>query len=86
MRAVENHGVRSLPYRIRSKYLPDGERYQKTARYVSLYYDAPVSAKNDLELTVRLDEAILRMNTLKLESVVDEVINFLSLRNFNVYS
>jgi ribosomal protein S6 len=62
-----------LPFRIRSKYLPEGERYQKTARYVSLYYDAPVSARNDLEISVRLDEKVLRFNTLKLPSVVDEV-------------
>lgn len=73
VRAVENHGIRPLPFRIRSKYSPEDERYQKKARYVSLYYDAPVSTRNELELAVRLDEKILRFNTLKLKSVVDEV-------------
>mmetsp|Transcript_9730 Transcript_9730/g.12788 ORF Transcript_9730/g.12788 Transcript_9730/m.12788 type:complete len:161 (-) Transcript_9730:146-628(-) len=75
VRAVENHGLRPLPFRVRSKYLPEDERYQKNARYVSLYYDAPVSARMDLELTVRLDEKILRFNTLRLESIVDEVLS-----------
>ena len=70
---MENHGVRPLPFRIRSKYSPEEERYQRTARFVSLYYDAPVGTKTDLETKLKLNEQILRCNTLRAKSVVDEV-------------
>ena len=32
VRAVENHGIRPLPYRIRSPYSPEDERYHWDAR------------------------------------------------------
>jgi ribosomal protein S6 len=73
VRAVENHGVRPLPFRIRSKYSLEGERYQSDARFVSLYYDAPVGTMADLEQRLKLNEAVLRCTTLRTPSVVDEV-------------
>mmetsp|Transcript_43232 Transcript_43232/g.87416 ORF Transcript_43232/g.87416 Transcript_43232/m.87416 type:complete len:164 (-) Transcript_43232:153-644(-) len=75
VRAVENHGIRPLPYRIRSPYSPDDERYHWDARVVSLYFDAPVATKNELELALRLDEQIIRYTTMKTKSVTDEVLS-----------
>ena len=73
VRAVENHGVRPMPFRVRSKYSPEEERYQREARFVSLYYDAPVATKKDLEVKLRLEEPVLRFNTMRLPSILDEV-------------
>lgn len=73
MRGVENHGIRPLPFKIRSKYSPVEERYQQSARFVSIYYDAPVSTKNELEMALRVNEKILRYTTVKTPSIVDEV-------------
>jgi len=82
VRAVENHGVRPLPFRVRSKYSPEGERYQSEARFVSLYYDAPVGTMADLEVKLRLNEQILRCSTMRTPSVVDEVCFFVPATRF----
>ena len=73
VRAVENHGVRSLPFRIKSKYSPEGERYQDAARFTSVYFDAPVKTKVEVEQALALNEHILRSTFLRPKSVIDEV-------------
>jgi ribosomal protein S6 len=73
VRAVENHGVRPLPYRIKSRYSPEGERFQDAARFTSLYFDAPVKTKADVEQALALNEQVLRTSFFRPKSVVDEV-------------
>mmetsp|Transcript_10629 Transcript_10629/g.22342 ORF Transcript_10629/g.22342 Transcript_10629/m.22342 type:complete len:158 (-) Transcript_10629:148-621(-) len=83
VRAAENHGVRDLPYRMRSPYSSEEERYQKSARYLSLYFDAHPNTKGDMELALRLNEKVLRFNTFRQYSVADEV---RSLQRKNVWN
>eukprot|EP00622_Pseudochattonella_farcimen_P003292 FR738432.1.p1 GENE.FR738432.1~~FR738432.1.p1 ORF type:complete len:158 (+),score=19.89 FR738432.1:122-595(+) len=73
VRACENHGVRPLPYRFRSPYSPEEERYQRSARFLSLYYDSHPNTKVDMELNLRLNEKVLRFMTFRKPSVADEV-------------
>ena len=73
MRAVENHGIRQLPYRIKSRYSPEGERFQDAARFTSLYFDAPVKTKVQVEQALSLNEQVMRATFLRPESVEDEV-------------
>ena len=42
---------------------------------MSIYYDAPVGTKNDLEGMLRLNETVLRFSTMRTPSVVDEVLS-----------
>lgn len=73
MRAVENHGIRPVPIRLRHKYSPENERYHKEARFLSIYYDAPVNTKVELEKRMKVVEAVMRVHTLRTPSIVDEV-------------
>ena len=75
VRCCENHGVRQLPYRIRAPTAPEAERYQWDAHFVSLYYDAPVATKQAVELQFRLDDNILRFNSMRQKSPIDEVLS-----------
>ena len=84
VRACENHGVRQLPYRIRAPTAPESERYQLDARFVSLSYDAPVATKQAIELQFRLDDNILRFNSMRQKSVVDEVLSLKTNNPWNV--
>ena len=70
MRACENHGVRQCLPHSRA----DGARERAVpARraLVSLYYDAPVATKQAIELQFRLDDNILRFNSMRQKSVVE---------------
>ena len=40
---------------------------------MSIYFDAPVGTKNELEQALRLNEKVLRTHTMRPQSIVDEV-------------
>lgn len=66
VRSVQNHGIRDLPHRFRSKF-PDkeGNRYYKKGRFVSIYYDASPAVMRQVEQSIRMNDEVLRNTHLK---------------------
>jgi ribosomal protein S6 len=66
VRSIQNHGIRDLPHRFRSKY-PDreGVRYYEKGRFISIYYDSSPSTLRDVEEAIRLHDIVLRTTHLK---------------------
>jgi ribosomal protein S6 len=74
VRAVHNHGIRSLPHRFRAKY-PDkeGNRYYSKGRFISIYYDSNPATMKQVEQALTLQEEVLRKTHLKARSILDFV-------------
>ncbi|CAM9494702.1 unnamed protein product, partial [Phaeothamnion confervicola] len=74
VRQVENHGERRAPYRFRSRTMSaDLVRYHASARWVSAYYDADSSVKDELDRQLKVEENMLRMTTLRPQTKMDKV-------------
>ena len=71
--ACENHGIRQLPFRIFPGVVAENITRCTDARFVSLYYDAPVEAMQKLELVLRLDDNILRFCSLREMGVLEKI-------------
>ena len=76
VRSVQNHGIRNLPYRFKSKY-PDkeGNRYYKKGRFFSVFYDASPKTQKEVESIIKLDEdnIILRGTHLKTRNPLHDI-------------
>ena len=74
VRAVHNHGIRSLPHRFRSKYADkEGNRYYNKGRFISIYYDSNPATMRQVEQVLTMEEEILRNTHLKARSILDYV-------------
>jgi ribosomal protein S6 len=74
VRAVHNHGIRSLPHRFRAKYADkEGNRYYSKGRFISIYYDSNPATMKQVEQTLTLQEEVLRNTHLKARSILDFV-------------
>lgn len=74
VRAVHNHGIRTLPHRFRAKYADkEGNRYFSKGRFVSIYYDSNPSTMKQVEQTLTMQEEVLRNTHLKARSILDYV-------------
>lgn len=74
VRSIQNHGVRDLPHRFRSKF-PDKEgiRYYKKGRFISVYFDASPSTMREVETVTRRHSVVLRTTHLKARNKLWEV-------------
>ena len=74
VRSIQNHGIRSLPYRFKAAY-PDkeGNRYYKKGRFLSVFYDANPKTQKQVEAILKLDEQVLRNTHLKAQDILDRV-------------
>jgi ribosomal protein S6 len=75
VRAIHNHGIRTLPHRFQARY-PDkeGNRYYPRGRFVSLYYDSsPVVMRQVEQLLATNEDVVLRNTHLKSQSILDFV-------------
>jgi ribosomal protein S6 len=74
VRAIHNHGIRTLPHRFRAKYADkEGNRYYSKGRFISLYYDSNPATMRQVEQVLKLDENLLRNTHLKARSILDMV-------------
>lgn len=74
VRAIHNHGIRTLPHRFRAKYADkEGNRYYSKGRFVSIYYDSNPATMKQVEQTLTMQEEILRNTHLKARSILDYV-------------
>ena len=74
VRAVHNHGIRNLPHRFRAKYADkEGVRYYNKGRFISIYYDSNPATMKQVELTLAMQEEVLRNTHLKARSILDFV-------------
>lgn len=74
VRAVHNHGIRNLPHRFRAKYADkEGNRYYNKGRFISMYYDSNPATMKQVELTLAMQEEVLRNTHLKARSILDFV-------------
>ncbi|GAX14178.1 hypothetical protein FisN_20Hh201 [Fistulifera solaris] len=77
VRAVHNHGIRTLPHRFKATY-PDreGNRYYSKGRFFSIYYDANPDTMSQVDTILKMDEEVLRSTHLRARSTLD----FINLR------
>jgi ribosomal protein S6 len=77
VRAVQNHGIRTLPHRFKATY-PDreGNRYYAKGRFFSIYYDANPDTMSQVDTILKMDEEVLRSTHLRARSTLD----FINLR------
>mmetsp|Transcript_6495 Transcript_6495/g.14703 ORF Transcript_6495/g.14703 Transcript_6495/m.14703 type:complete len:136 (+) Transcript_6495:160-567(+) len=82
VRSIQNHGIRQLPHRFKSKYADrEGNRYYEKGRFISVFYDSnPVTAKQ-VETILNLNEEILRNTHLRASNMFNEVNDLLESRN-----
>ena len=74
VRAVHNHGIRSLPHRFKARYADkEGNRYYSNGRFVSFYYDSNPATMRQVEQVLKLEEDVLRNTHLKARSILDYV-------------
>jgi ribosomal protein S6 len=74
VRAVHNHGIRSVPHRFRAKYADkEGNRYYSKGRFISIYYDSNPATMKQVEQALTLQEEVLRKTHLKARSILDFV-------------
>uniref|UniRef100_A0A7S2V599 30S ribosomal protein S6, chloroplastic n=1 Tax=Fibrocapsa japonica TaxID=94617 RepID=A0A7S2V599_9STRA len=72
VRQVENHGIRTLPYRFRSRHASPGEgRYFYFGRFISTFFDASPTTLKELDDILGLDENMLRRTNLKPKSLME---------------
>jgi ribosomal protein S6 len=74
VRSIHNHGIRQLPHRYKAKF-PDmrGIRYYDKGRFVSIYYDGSPKVMRQVEGMLNLNDAVLRMTTLRARNKMDFV-------------
>jgi len=74
VRAIHNHGIRSLPHRFKARF-PDkeGNRYYKKGRFFSIYYDANPATMAQVDQLLKMDEEVLRSTHLRARSVLDSI-------------
>jgi ribosomal protein S6 len=74
VRAIHNHGIRSLPHRFRAKYADkEGNRYYSKGRFISIYYDSNPATMRQVEQVLTMEEEVLRNTHLKARSILDYV-------------
>ena len=74
VRSIQNHGIRDLPHRFRSKF-PDkeGTRYYEKGRFISVYYDASPTTMQEVETVISRNTVVLRSTHLKARNKLWEV-------------
>lgn len=74
VRSIQNHGIRDLPHRFRSKF-PDkeGNRYYTKGRFISVYYDSSPTTMREVETVIRRNNVVLRSTHLKARNKLWEV-------------
>ena len=74
VRSIQNHGIRDLPHRFRSKF-PDkeGVRYYEKGRFISVYYDASPTAMKEVETVISRNNVVLRSTHIKARNKLWEV-------------
>ena len=74
VRAIHNHGIRSLPHRFRAKFADkEGNRYYSKGRFISIYYDSNPATMRQVEQLLMMEEEVLRNTHLKARSIFDYV-------------
>ena len=66
VRSIQNHGIRQLPHRFKSKYADqEGDRYYEKGRFISVFYDANPNVMRQVQGILNLDDQILRTTHLR---------------------
>lgn len=74
VRAVHNHGIRTLPQRFKARYSDSrGIRYYEKGRFFSIYYDANPATLRQVDQVLTIDEEVLRSTQVRTRSVLDLV-------------
>lgn len=74
VRAVHNHGIRTLPHRFKARYADkEGNRYYRKGRFISVYYDSNPATMKQVEQVLKLEEDVLRNTHLRARSILDYV-------------
>mmetsp|Transcript_14359 Transcript_14359/g.34671 ORF Transcript_14359/g.34671 Transcript_14359/m.34671 type:complete len:134 (+) Transcript_14359:173-574(+) len=85
VRSVQNHGIRQLPHRFKSKYADrEGNRYYEKGRFISVFYDANPNVMRQVEGILNLDEQILRTTHLRATNKFMDVNNMRENKNLYV--
>eukprot|EP01035_Chromulina_nebulosa_P002593 gene2593-3516_t len=80
IRSIENHGVRPLPERTKTKFTtPEGLRYYYDARYVSAYIDVSPKGIKDVDRVLKTNENVIRSHLIKAPSCIARI----NARRFN---
>jgi ribosomal protein S6 len=82
VRSIQNHGIRQLPHRFKSKYADrEGNRYYEKGRFISVFYDANPNVMRQVQGTLNLDDQILRTTHLRASNKFGEVNNLKENKN-----
>ena len=74
VRSIENHGVRPLPYRFKSKHMDSqGLRYHNSGRFISMHFDASPTKLPAIDKIVKLEEGVLRTTTMRGEDWSEKI-------------
>ncbi|KAL3823641.1 hypothetical protein ACHAXA_005622 [Cyclostephanos tholiformis] len=82
VRSIQNHGIRQLPHRFKSKYADrEGNRYYEKGRFISVFYDANPNVMRQVQGILNLDDQILRTTHLRASNKFGEVNNLRENKN-----
>ena len=82
VRSIQNHGIRQLPHRFKSKYADqEGDRYYEKGRFISVFYDANPNVMRQVQGILNLDDQILRTTHLRATNKFGEVNNLKENKN-----
>ena len=82
VRSIQNHGIRQLPHRFKSKYADqEGNRYYEKGRFISVFYDANTNVMRQVQGILNLDDQILRTSHLRATNKFGEVNNLKENKN-----
>ncbi len=82
VRSIQNHGIRQLPHRFKSKYADqEGNRYYEKGRFISVFYDANPNVMRQVQGILNLDDQILRTTHLRATNKFGEVNNLKEIKN-----
>ena len=82
VRSIQNHGIRQLPHRFKSKYADqEGNRYYEKGRFISVFYDANPNVMRQVQGILNLDDQILRTTHLRATNKFGEVNNLKENKN-----
>mmetsp|Transcript_5580 Transcript_5580/g.12710 ORF Transcript_5580/g.12710 Transcript_5580/m.12710 type:complete len:135 (+) Transcript_5580:126-530(+) len=82
VRSIQNHGIRQLPHRFKSKYADrEGNRWYEKGRFISVFYDANPNVMRQVEGVLNMDDQILRTTHLRATNKFMDVNNMKENKN-----
>ncbi|KAJ8609458.1 hypothetical protein CTAYLR_005428 [Chrysophaeum taylorii] len=74
-RSCENYGLKAFPHRVRSRHASAGSenRYHYFGRKVAMYYDCSATTLTLVEHSLKMNEGVLRVHTLRPKTKMDKV-------------